>query len=175
MQIAAARAQEIHVDRNSRCAFDGLAVAILRNQQSALLIDELRGVFDLLQLVVRFFHGLGGSLRFGVLVHVVIHGERADRHQDHQHRHHDGADEGLLLALLLHLFGASLHLRGLSGPTLGAAGALLRILTVLGHPHSFRCSHHDAVHHSSVGTLLLNEVFRKSSRCHTTCDYLMFF
>ena len=61
----------------------------------------------MLQLVVRFFHGLGGSLRFGVLVHVVIHGERADRHQDHQHRHHDGADEGLLLALLLHLFGAS--------------------------------------------------------------------
>ena len=30
-------------------------------------------------------------------------------------------------------------------------------------------------HHSSVGVLSLNEVFRKSLRCHTTCDCLMFF
>ena len=139
MQIAATGAQEVHVDRDRRSAVNGLAVTILRNQQSALVVDELWRVFDLLQLVVCLFHGLCGSLGFGILVHVVIHGERADRHQDHQHGHHDGADDGLLLAFLFHLFGAGLHGRGLSGPTLGAAGALLRILTVLGHPHSFRC------------------------------------
>ena len=39
-------------------------------------------------------------------MHVVVHGERADRHQNHQHRHHDAADDRLLLAFLLHLLGA---------------------------------------------------------------------
>lgn len=64
-------------------------------------------------------------------MHVVVHGERADRHQNHQHRHHDAADDRLLLAFLFHLLGARLHRRGLGGPTLGAAGTLLRILAVL--------------------------------------------
>ena len=57
MQIAATGAQEIHVDRNRRSAFDRLAVAILRNQQSALVVDEQWRDLGLLQLVVCLFHG----------------------------------------------------------------------------------------------------------------------
>ena len=47
VQVAAARAQEIHVERDGRRALHSLAVAVLRNQQAALLIDELRSVLRL--------------------------------------------------------------------------------------------------------------------------------
>ena len=76
-------------------------------------------------------------LRIACLVYVVIDGERADGDENHQYRHHDGADHRLLLAFLFRLFGTRLDGRGFGGPPLGAALALLRVLVALGHPIPF--------------------------------------
>ena len=135
MQIAATGAQEVHIDGDGRRAFHGFAVTVLGNQQAALLVDQGRRVLDFLQFVI----GLLDReliLRIACLVYVVIDGERADGDENHQYRHHDGADHRLL-AFLFRLFGTRLDGRGFGGPPLGAALALLRVLVALGHPIPF--------------------------------------
>ena len=97
-------------------------------------------------------------------MHVVVHGERADRHQNHQHRHHDAADDRLLLAFLLHLLGARLHRCGLSGPTLGAAGTLLRIACCSGPSIFLSTSRCYAGHHTSDALLSIRREFRIALR-----------